>query len=221
MKLTKKKLISIVKRRLETIGFTCFQDSISQTQGTFIIKLKDNMFLTLSLTIHRYYDSLFSADYYLSPTTRSASVWGDIPCDSYERVSFVLTDEERALYSNEAPSVKDLWWDGFNDADVDKFIEIITLTYRRFSNNTDLIKRINQSNDVKKLVVFSHKTIETVKTRDFAQILEYQPEKEVDGIPYDWFKAAETVIRKEKAILNINTVKKLAADAYRQFCLNM
>lgn len=220
MKLTKKKLISIVKKRLEKIGFTYFQDSIFQTQGTFIIKLNEKLFLTLTLTIHRYYDSLFSADYYLSPTTRSASVWGDIPCDSYERVSFVLTNEERVRYSNEVSSVKDLWWDGFNDAEVDKFIEIVTLTYKRFPSNSDLIKRINQSNDVKKLAVFSHKTIETVKTRLFSPNLEYQPMKEVDGIPFDWFKAAETVIRNEEAILNINTVKKLAADAYRQFCLN-
>lgn len=218
MKLTKRKLISIVGSRLELFGFKFFKESFFQ--GTFIMKVNCNMYLSLLLIIDRYYDSMFTGSYYLSPTTCCASMWGDIPRDSYERVSFVLTDEERVHYSNEAPNVKDLWWDGFNETDVDKFIEIVSLTYKRFYNNSDLIKRINQSKDVQELVKLSQKTIETANTHLFDPFLEFQPEKKINDVPYEWFKAAETVIRKEKSILNKNSVISLAADAYRQFCLN-
>ena len=43
--------------------------------------------------------------------------------------------------------------------------------------------------------------------------------KSIDDIPLKWFKAAESEIRGKKEILNQKTVNKLAADAYRQFCL--
>ena len=77
------------------------------------MKVDGDLYLTLSLTVDRWYDSLFTGEYSLSLTTRWGYTIGDIPHDSYKRISYVLTDEERARYSKEEnPNVKDLWWNG-------------------------------------------------------------------------------------------------------------
>ena len=71
---------------------------------------------------------------------RERSTIGDIPHDSYKRISYVLTDEERVHYSKEeSPNVKDLWWDGMDETDVNSFLEIVELTYKRFSSDSDLV----------------------------------------------------------------------------------
>ncbi len=49
-------------------------------------------------------------------------------------------------------------------------------------------------------------------------MIEYQfiPDAKIGDIPADWFKAAEIALKNNDAILNKNTVKRLAADAWRQ-----
>jgi hypothetical protein len=44
----------------------------------------------------------------------------------------------------------------------------------------------------------------------------FVPQKPIDDIPIEWFEAAEKVISNKNGILNANTVKLLAADAWRQ-----
>lgn len=221
MKLTKKKLILILRHKLESLGFKYVQDTRPMCQGLFIMKVDNNMFLTLSLDIHRYYDSMFTCSYYLSPIILVGAIWGDIPKDSYTRPGFVLSDEEFAKFSkNENLSARDIWFDGFNEMDVNSFIEIVNLTYKRFSSNINLRERINQSQDVKLLVNLSQDTLEKAMKREFCDELGFQPDKELDGVPFDWFKAAETVIRKHNYFLNKNTVRNLAFDAYVKYCFS-
>ncbi len=221
MKLSKKKLISILKPRLESVGFKYFLDSKSLFQGTFIMKVDGDMFLTLSLIIDRYRESMFTGTYYLSPTTNAGTTWGDIPKDSDKRPGYILTDDEFVKYSkNDNLIARDIWFDGFDEDDINTFIEIISLTYKRFSSDFELINRIKQSKDVQLLSKIAQETIEIKKMSLFAENLEFIPEKEVDAIPFDWFKAAETVIRKEKYYLNKNSVINVASDAYRQYFLN-
>ena len=59
-------------------------------------------------------------------------------------------------------------------------------------------------------------TKDAVKNKKICCILEFQPNKIIDEIPFIWFEAAESVIRDNNGILNKNTVKLLAADAWRQ-----
>ena len=218
MKLTKKKLISIVKPRLEKLGFKHFPDSNSLFQGTFVMKVDENMFLTLSLTIDRYYDSKFTGTYYLSPTTNAGTTWGDIPKDSSKRPGYILTDDEFVKYSKTGNLIaRDIWFDGYDDSELNMFEEIIALTYKRFSCDCELRNRIYQSKDVQFLSKIAQETIETVKMSEFADNLEFIPEKDLHGVSIEWFKAAETVIRKEEYYLNKNTVIDLAFDAYRQY----
>lgn len=221
MKLKKAKLISILKQDLESLGFVYFRDSSPLFQGTFYMKVEGDMFLALCLVINRFYDSLFTASYYLSPTTCVGATWGDIPKDSYERPGYILTENEFVQFSKDGNLMaRDIWFDGFDENDVNDFIQIIKLTYKRFASNLDLRERIEQSKDVKVLVTLSRKTLELVARREFDEGLEYQPEKEIDGVPLDWFRASETALRKEGYILNKHTVRGFAADAYRQFCLS-
>ena len=219
MKLTSAKLISKLKRRLQSLGFTYFKET--GMTGTFKMKVDGGLYLTLSLTIDRWNDSMFTGEYSLSLTTRWGYTIGDIPRDSYKRISYVLSDEERARYSKEEnPNVKDLWWDGMDEADVNSFLEVIELTYKRFSSNPDLVQRIHQSNDAKLLAKLSQETIDCVNKGNFAQDLECQPNKEIDFIPFEWFKAAETVLRQNGSTLHEAGVIVLASDAYRRSVLD-
>ena len=219
MKLTSAKLISKLKRRLQSLGFTYFKET--GVTGTFKMKVDGGLYITLSLTIDRWYDSMFTGEYSLSLTTRWGYTIGDIPHDSYKRISYVLTDEERVRYSKEeSPNVKDLWWDGMDETDVNSFLEIVELTYKRFSSDSDLVKRIHQSNDAKLLAKLSQETIDCVIKGEFAQDLECQPDKEIDSIPFEWFKAAETVLRQNGSTLHETGVIVLASDAYRRSVLD-
>ena len=219
MKLTSAKLISKLKRRLQSLGFTYFKET--GVTGTFKMKIDGDLYLTLSLTVSRWYDSMFTGEYSLSLTTRWGYTIGNIPRDSYKRISYVLSDEERTRYSKEEnPNVKDLWWDGMDEADVNSFLEIVELTYKRFSSDSDLVKRIRQSDEAKKLAKQSQETIDCVNKGNFAQDLECQPNKEIDFIPFEWFKAAETVLRQNGSTLHEAGVIVLASDAYRRSVLD-
>lgn len=219
MKLTKEKLISILKSKLKSLGFTYFKET-GET-GTFKMKVDDKLYLTLSLTISHWYDSQFTGEYTLAPTTRWGYALGGKPWLSYERISYALTDEERAHYAKEEnPNVKDLWWDGMDETDVNSFLEVVELTYKRFSSNPKLIQQILQSDIAKRMAKLSQETIESVGKGNFCQELECQPDKEVDGVPFEWFKAAETVLRKNGSTLHEANVIELASDAYRQSVLD-
>ena len=219
MKLTQVKLISKLKRRLQSLGFTYFKET--GVTGTFKMKVNSNLYLTLSLTVDRWYDSMFTGEYSLSLTTKWGYTVGDIPRDSYKRISYVLSDEERVHYSKgENPNVKELWWDGMDEADVNSFLEIVELTYKRFSSDSDLVQRIRQSNDAKLLAKLSQETIDCVNKGNFAQDLECQPNKEIDFIPFEWFKAAETVLKQNGSTLHETGVIVLASDAYRRSVLD-
>ncbi len=96
MKLSKAKLIKLVKPKLEDLGYTEFK--YSGWQGLFVKKLEDGLYLSLGLTIHRYYDTAFTGDFYLSTNTCIGAQWGDIPKECYKRPGHFLLKEERELY---------------------------------------------------------------------------------------------------------------------------
>jgi hypothetical protein len=219
MKLSKSKLIKLVKPSLEKLGFTEFKDNKGGWQGLFCKKLENGLYLTLGLTIHRYYDSAFTADYYLSKTTIIGATWEDIPNESYKRPSFLLTDVERSIYPEDEINVKgayDIWWDGNDEKSVLDFLRVIELTEPRFTNQTDLTQKINQSKEVNILSNYSEEVKNIVATNQADGTYSFLPAKEIDEIPIIWFKASEKVLKEHKEILNAHTVARLAADAYRQ-----
>lgn len=219
MKLSKAKLIKLVKPWLEELGYREFKETIEGSQGFFVKKLEKGLYLTLGLIIHRYYDNAFTGAFYLSKTTRWASVWGDIPNESYKRPGHLLTDEERSIYTEDEINIKgayDIWWDGADEKSVLDFLRIIELTESRFINQPELLHKIEQSQEVQILSNYSEAVKRIAATNQINGSFSFLPSKEVDKIPVIWFKAAEKVLKENKSILNKNTVKLLAADAYRQ-----
>lgn len=220
MKLTKNRLIRLTKGSLKDVGYTEVKDTLTGAQGLYIKSIDENLFLTLGLTISRYYDNMFTASFYLSKVTSWGAIWGDIPKNSYERVGTFLTNEEKRFYLDaqyHKDGVRDSWWDEENQEAISHFIKTIIITEDRFINQIDLIQDIKKSVDVNELKELATATIHLFKS-SYTGKYSYQhiPKKPIDDIPLEWFKAAERAIVDIGGILNINTVKRLAADAYRQ-----
>ena len=75
MKLTKAKLEKILTPSLESMGYTKFKDTISGFQGLYVKKISPDLFLTLGMTISRYFNDSFTGNFYLSKSTRIGSIW--------------------------------------------------------------------------------------------------------------------------------------------------
>lgn len=218
MKLAKAKLIAKVKAPLEKLGYIFFKEPISSAQGFFSKKLDNGFYLTLGLTISRYMESNFTGTFYYSKTTRWAAVWDDIPEESYIRPGSLMSTEERKVYFGiENEQLSDYWWDGFDDSSVASFIEVIKLTESRFYEDQLLTKKIDDSLIVSQLKNYADevkKLVSDIEKLNFTY--SYLPDKEVNRIPMRWFKASEYVLKKLNGILNKNTVKNLASDAFIQ-----
>lgn len=222
MKLTKAKLTSKVKAPLAILGYTFFKESISDAQGFFSKKLENGFYLTLGLTIHRYMESDFTGNFYYSKTTRWSSVWGDIPKESYERPGFLMSTEEGKVYfDTENEKLRDYWWDGFNDSSVASFIEVIKFTESRLYKDPLLTQKIEDSLSVSQLKNYADEVKKFVISIEKLNLsYSYLPDKEIDGIPIQWFKASEYILKMHEGILNKNTVKALASDSFIQNILD-
>ena len=214
MKLTKKELIKAITPGLESLGYVWFKDSISGFQGLYIKDVGSGLYMTLGLTISRY-ENEFTGDFYYSTTTNIGCVWGDIPLECYKRPGFLMTDEELSPYRDEGSLKKDIWWDGSDVNSVGDFIRIVKMVEPRLINNKILKEEILKSVSVNLLNSQSEKVRNIVSSIPNAAY-RFTPEKPIDGIPLDWFKASECVLVKEDAFINKYAVKRLASDAYRQ-----
>jgi hypothetical protein len=219
MKLTKQKLILLTKKNIELLGYWYVTDSVTGAQGLYIKKVNDSLFLSLGLTISRYYYSMFTATFYLSKTTTWSATWGDIPSISYKRVGHFLTQEEREKLLDEQeskPGMKDAWWN--SNSDLNNFFEAVAIAESRFLNQPGLYDSVQKSIEINKMESLVKKVINMINEDTFSNeyVYRFTPAKSIDKIPIDWFKAAERVIENQGDILNANTVKFLATDAYRQ-----
>ena len=172
----------------------------------------------MGLTIHSYTESEFTGSFYYSKTTRWAAVWDDIPKESYVRPGLLMSTEERKVYfDTDNEQLRDYWWDGFDGSSVASFIEVIKLTESRFYEDLLLTKKIEDSLSVSQLKNYADevkKLVSDIEKLNFTY--SYLPDKEVNGIPLRWFKASEYVLKKQNGMLNKNTVKNLASDAFIQ-----
>jgi hypothetical protein len=158
MKLTKNKLLKITKEVLMKLGYQEIKDTQTGANGLFAKLLEDNYFLTLGLVLSNYFDTRFTASYYLSKTTRWGSMWGDIPRESYKRIGSFLTKEERQLLLNEEHKkvgVTDAWLDSNDEAQTSIFAKTIELTEKRFLTQDQLFHKIEKSSDVSELANYS------------------------------------------------------------------
>jgi hypothetical protein len=220
MRLTKARLIKSLRADFEKMGYFEIKDNITGANGLFIKQIGKEYFLSLGLTISNFYHSKFTASFYLSKTTMWSAVWGDIPVESYRRVSRFLADNERILYLDKEHNEKgviDGWWNGDDKNEIEKFINVVNITENRFLQQDQLFGKIDRSEDAGRLYRNSQRVFEIMKDYNLGEFeYEFIPQENVDDIPTEWFKASEIALRENKGILNLNTVKSLAADAWRQ-----
>ena len=224
MKLNKRILNKLVGPHLIARGFTEFKDSICGTSGLFVKQVDNGLYLSLGLNIHRFYDSMFTCDLYLSRTTRIYSCWGDIPNACCTRPGQLLNSDELLKFSSDNECVRDLWWDASNGNEIKCFFEVLDIAIARHIANDLLIASLQKSEDLTKLCKQVSSVIEMIRYGSLDSQYSYRfiPDREIDGIPMEWFCAAEIVLRKDKIVETkylSNLVKQLAADAYRQYAL--
>jgi len=93
MKLTKVRLVKLTRVQLSKLGYQEMKDSVTGANGLFVRSLGDGFYLSLGFVISNYYESKFTAAYYLSQSTRWSSWWNDIPVESYRRPGDFLEKE--------------------------------------------------------------------------------------------------------------------------------
>lgn len=221
MNLTKKKLITMVQPMFDRLGFVRFSATISKNSSLFVKKVDEGLFLTIGMNIHRFYDSMFTCDMYLSRTTNFACLWGDMPRSSYSRPGRFLTKAELECYSQDGDNVADIWWDAGEAASVQSFSKVLQIAVERMSNDKQIIHDLFLSHDVEVLYEFSHSVKDICTSKKLIPDGSFHkiPSKELDGIPMCWFCAAELALT-NTSFFNERWVKYIAADAYRQFMLD-
>ncbi|MFT3824225.1 MAG: hypothetical protein QM731_09905 [Chitinophagaceae bacterium] len=224
MKLTKMKLLAIVRDGIRKQGYVEVKDSLTGSQGLFIKQLEGGLYLSLGLTLSNLFNSVFTGTYYLSKTTRWGAIWGDIPRESYRRIgNFLFPDERRKLLEKEywGEEIVDAWWNVEWEPAIDCFIEAIRITEKRFLDQDGLITAISGSKEINVMKKYAQSVTEIIKSKkENDRVYDFIPDRGIDDIPVDWFNAAEMTLIEENGVLNKNTVKLLAADAWRQFTVS-
>ncbi|RDB03515.1 hypothetical protein [Runella aurantiaca] len=223
MPLSKSTLMKIVRGNLLKMNYVEFKDSIMGSSGLFIKKINTGYFLTLGMIVSRYYEEKFTCAYYLSKSTRWSAIWGDIPPKSYERPSYLLTNEELQIYPKDIAGnklKKDIWWNPNNNDEMESFYKILKLTEERFINQPELIAQIEDSKEITEFLLLSNKVIEKIKSDKIDHDFKFLPIKSLDDIPIVWFKAAEIVLSESNLSINKHMVKTLAADSFRKSLFN-
>jgi hypothetical protein len=151
MKLNKRILNKLVGPPLIARGFTEFKDTICGTSGLFVKRVDNGLYLSLGMNIHRFYDSMFTCDLYLSGTTRIYSCWGDIPSACCTRPGQLLNSDELLKFTSDNDGDRDLWWDASNGNEINSFFEVLDIAIARHIANDLLIASLQKSDDLTKL----------------------------------------------------------------------
>lgn len=218
MKLTNKKLLQLLSPSFSSFGYTFFKGK-DFPSGLFV-KRENDLFMTLGLNIHRFYDDSFTMDMYLSTTTRFACWWGDIPFRSYTRPGYYLTDDELINYREEGSKLIDIWWD-CSSVSIDDFLRVFRIAEKRKFSDTVLIDSIRQSKDVARLYEMSKLVRESVEKRSSIEgrdIL-FSPNDKNMRAPAIWHEEAERVLLSLGSSINSLAIVSLAEDSFRQFVL--
>jgi hypothetical protein len=217
MKLSSQKLSALLREELREMGYIEFKDRFRVSNCLFIKPLAEDFYLSLGLTISRFYENRFTADFYLSKVTVWAAMWGDIPSSCYKRIGHFLNKDERHKYLGPEycnPGNMDAWWSPLESNWESHFLEVIRITEGRFINTPNLLLEIAQSEEVNEMFQDSSSVRELVCSKD--DVEELNLTKGTSIISEEWLNAAEIVLKRKNGLLNKNLINRLAADAWRQ-----
>lgn len=246
MKLTKSKLIKAVMTHLEKMEYTFFNTNCEDI--VFSKQVCNGLYLTLYLTIHRFYDDQFTGNFTLSPTMHYLSFGGPYPFKMCERVGMLLTKSERMLYADESetedsvdsniinPAIakmmqelglprangefKDCWWIGLDGGTVLKFLDAVRITEPRFLNNQDLVNEILSNTHIQRDVARQEKVMAYLGKTEQYKDYKYLPARCLCA-PIEWYQAAELLAIEEKSDPKYCKffVRDQAENAYRVYML--
>ncbi len=191
MKLTKQLLLKRLRPVLLDRGYS----ELNNKHVLFCKKVDNFFFLCISPTIHRYYDDLFTIDYYLSNILSVNCTFGDIPSDCETRPGFLLSKEERCR--RYGSSICDIWWHCFDDASFSDFCEILLLTEpRMLVRRYNLKPKLISSYEDARMVNDIRGTIELVseKVDELNGDYIFTP-RNLENIPLIWYNAAESYLQ--------------------------
>lgn len=183
----------------------------------FVKKVTNGLFLFLGITFSRYEKENFTGSFYLSKVTIFSAVWGDIPRNSYKRISTFLKEEERLLSLSEdycKQGMVDGWWSIDDTYSISNFKKTVDLTEERFLSQDNLFDSIEHSTEIQRLDELSENVItEIVSNRvDIDKLLKVQKNK----INTKWFKGAEAILSATNENVTEQLTKRLASDAWRK-----
>ena len=217
MKQLREKLIPLLK----DLGYIYFPHKLTWEGGLFCKKTSNEMYLSLGINIHRYYDCSFTIDMYYSKTTHLGATWGDIPKACYFRLSSLLNEEERKKLSLPI-SPYDIWWNSLSEDSLLSLIKAISLSEKKIQEDKILIRDINLSSTVSRLLETSRIIKDKVQKKKLRSFSSYQfiPIRRNDDVPLEWFMAAEEVLKNYISRLSKYGVISDAEEAFRQYILN-
>ena len=220
MKLLKKDLIKALRPGFEAMGYHFFKDSIPGAHGLFGKKISKDMYFQAALNIHRFYDDQFTVDLFFTNTTCIYHSGLDIPMEcSGIRPGQVLSVEERVKYY--LSDKNDCWSSLYGDVDTRSvFFEVLSIVESRLVNNSALIRRIRESLHLQTEELLEKWIIDSYKQKRFFSDLKYTPERPIDDIPLDWFRASETILLTLFNETGFPKVCCLASDSFRRSTLD-
>jgi len=218
-KLTKKKLLRLITPHFIANDYTLFYGKNGIFSSLFV-KRKEDLFLSVCMNIHRFYDDQFTADLYLSTMTRFACTWGDIPKRCYTRPGWYLTEEELSKYLRDGNVFPDIWWDSSPES-IEAFISILKIAEKRMFEDHELIENIHKS---KELVQLTNNTFSVIKAVEAHNQKENRLSLSNTGNvhlkpPECWYEEAELFWRNKKDNYSQMAIVDLAQDAYRMYVL--
>lgn len=215
-------LIKIVKPTLIELGFTYFPHKTDWAGGVFCKKEPKDMFLTIGITMDRFYDCSFTFDLYYSTTTNIGSAYGDIPFGCYTRPDWLLTNKNRhELKLPDEPEC--FWWDSLDEDNLLLIKKVLIISEEKLLGNTTLLEKVKKSVDTKKLLNRAFDIIKKVRDINGNEKIEYcfVPNKTTNDIPIKWFQATEIVCNEYyKGNFNKHCINSAVCDAYRIYSLS-
>ena len=196
----------------EKLGYHHFKDNLFPLYAK---KIREGWFLSLGLTIHRFYDDQFTVDLFLARYVAMNYLSFDIPKDSSKRIGELLSEKERLDYFGD--SIIDHWWSLYNDSPEESIVELVKLVEPRLSNDKDLMDRIMKSREAQQTYDDVQEVTRAFVSGCYSHNPDYCPFNPKNDIPIDWFWAAETIMRNQGR--HPSWVQKVAEQAYRQFVL--
>jgi hypothetical protein len=219
MKLNKRDLIKALRPGFEAMGYHYFKDSISGAQGLFGKKIAKDLYLQAALTIHRFYDDQFTVDLCFTNTTCIYHSGLDIPDCSDIRPCQLLSVEERIKYYH--CDKNDCWWSLYGSEDIRSVVvEVLSIVEPRLVNNSDLLRRIRESIHLQTEELLEKWIIDNYTQKLFLSNLKYTPDRPLDDIPLDWFRASETILLFLFNETAFPKVRCLASDSFRRYTLD-